>query len=55
MVSTGSSLKNDESTLWDEVQSKPVSLANAQQWDGDPLQNPVPVTPCSKQGEVWSL
>ena len=55
MVSTGSSLKNDESTLWDKVQSKPVSLANAQQWDGDPLQNTVPVTPCSKQGEVWSL
>jgi len=55
MVSTGSSLKNDESALGDKVQSKPVSLANAQQWDGDPLQNPVPVTPCSEQGEALSL
>ena len=54
-MSTGSSLLDDESTLEDEVLSKPVSLANAQQWDGDPLQNTVPVTPCSKQGEVWSL
>ena len=55
MVSTGSSLLDDESTLEDEVLSKPGHLANAQQWDGDPLQNTVPVTPCSKQGEVWSL
>ena len=55
MVSGGGSLQDDESALGGDVQSKPVSLANAQQWDGDPLQNPVPVTPCSKQGEVWSL
>jgi len=55
MVSIGSSLKNDESTLWDEVLSKPGHLANAQQWDGEPVQNPVPVKPCSEQGEALSL
>ncbi len=45
MVSTGSSLKNDESALGDEVLSKPDHLANAQQWDVDPLQPSVPGTP----------
>ena len=55
MVSTGSSLKNDESALWDKVQSKPDHLAFVQQWDVDPVQNTVPIKPCSEQGETWSL
>ena len=55
MVSGGGSLQDDESALWGDVQSKPVHQANAQQWDGDPLQNPVPVKPCSEQDEVLSL
>ena len=45
MVSTGSSLLDDESTLEDEVLSKPDHQANAQQWNGDPLQPSVPITP----------
>ena len=45
MVSTGSSLLDDESTLEDEVLSKPGHQANAQQWDVAPVQNTVPITP----------